>query len=140
MLTIITNVDKLRIRKMDKLIIHCSATPNGRKHEAAEIHKWHLDRGWNGIGYHWVITVDGKLQAGRPEYWMGSHASGHNSKSIGVCMIGTDEFSDEQWAMLKDLIHKKIIQYKGIKVIGHNEVSKKSCPGFDVQQYLRAIL
>lgn len=137
---IMTNIDKLRVKKMDKLIIHCSATPNGRPHEAAELHKWHLDRGWDGIGYHWVITVDGKLQAGRPEYWIGSHARGHNSRSIGVCMIGTDEFSDEQWSVLKNLIHKKMIQYKGIEVIGHNEVSKKSCPGFDVQWYLKTIL
>jgi N-acetyl-anhydromuramyl-L-alanine amidase AmpD len=55
-------------------------------------------------------------------------------------MIGTDEFSDEQWAVLKDLIPKKMIQYKDIEVIGHNQVSKKYCPGFDVQWYLRKIL
>ena len=125
---------------MNKIIIHCSATPNGREHSAEDIHNWHLERGWDGIGYHWVITVDGKLQAGRPEYWKGSHASGHNDKSIGVCMIGTDEFSREQWEVLENLICKKMIEYKGIKVIGNNEISSKSCPGFDVQWYLKTIL
>mgnify|MGYP003642311506 FL=1 len=122
---------------MKELIIHCSATPNGRHHNADEIHRWHLDNGWDGIGYHWVITVDGKLQAGRPEYWMGSHARGHNQSSIGVCMIGTDEFNSEQWAILENLVREKMIQYPGIKVIGHNEVSSKTCPGFDVQWWLK---
>lgn len=125
---------------MNKLIIHCSATPNGRPHEASEIHQWHLDRGWDGIGYHWVITVDGKLQAGRPEYWMGSHASGYNSKSIGVCMIGTDSFDSKQWKILENLVLEKMIQYPDIKVIGHNEVSSKTCPGFDVQWWLKKLL
>ena len=125
---------------MKELIIHCSATPNGRHHDAAEIHRWHQERKptpFDGIGYHWVITVDGKLQAGRPEYWMGSHAKGHNQSSIGVCMIGTDEFNSEQWAILENLVREKMIQYPGIKVIGHNEVSSKTCPGFDVQWWLK---
>ena len=125
---------------MKELIIHCSATPNGRNNTAKDIHQWHLDRGWDGIGYHWVITVDGKLEAGRPEYWMGSHASGHNSNSIGVCLIGTDEFNEIQWHILRDLIKRKMIQYPGIKVIGHNEISDKKCPGFDVQWYSKTII
>ena len=94
----------LKGRVMKKLIIHCSATPNGRYHNAEDIHRWHLEKGWDGIGYHWVITPKGELQAGRPEYWKGSHAYGHNSGSIGVCMIGTDEFSDEQWEVLTNLV------------------------------------
>ncbi len=125
---------------MDRLIIHCSATPNGRNHDASEIHQWHLDRGWDGIGYHWVITVDGKLQAGRPEYWNGSHAKGFNSNSIGVCLIGTDDFNDVQWKILENLVLEKMIQYPDIKVIGHNEISNKTCPGFDVQWWLKKIL
>lgn len=122
---------------MEKLIIHCSATPNGRHHTAAEIHEWHIDRGWSGIGYHWVIRVDGVLESGRPEYWIGSHARGHNINSIGVCMIGTNSFNESQWKILANLIREKKIQYHGIKVIGHNEVSEKECPGFDVQKFLQ---
>lgn len=122
---------------MEKLIIHCSATPNGRHHTAAEIHEWHIDRGWSGIGYHWVIRVDGVLESGRPEYWIGSHARGHNINSIGVCMIGINSFNETQWKILANLIREKKIQYPGIKVIGHNEVSEKECPGFDVQKFLQ---
>jgi hypothetical protein len=132
---IINNLEKL---KMKELIIHCSATPNGRYHNAEDIHRWHLENGWDGIGYHWVITPKGELQAGRPEYWKGSHARGHNN-AIGVCMIGTDEFSDRQWEVLKNLVLEKKIQYPLLKVIGHNEISTKSCPGFDVQWWLKTL-
>jgi hypothetical protein len=128
----------LKGRVMKELIIHCSATPNGRYHNAEDIHRWHLENGWDGIGYHWVITTKGELQAGRPEYWKGSHAKGHNN-AIGVCMIGADEFSDKQWEILTNLVLKKKIEYPLLKVIGHNEISNKSCPGFDVQWWLKNI-
>ena len=121
---------------MKEIIIHCSATPNGRHHTAEDIHRWHLERGWDGIGYHYVITVKGQLQRGRPEYWQGSHARGHNEDSIGICMIGTDEFNLDQWSILENLVRKLIIKYPEAKVMGHNEVSDKKCPGFDVQWWL----
>lgn len=122
---------------MKEIIIHCSATPNGRETSAADIHRWHLENGWDGIGYHHVIRVDGILESGRPEYWKGAHAGSHNPESIGICMIGTDEYSKDQWDILENLVRKKIIEYPGVKVIGHNEVSKKKCPGFDVQWWLK---
>lgn len=138
MIIIITNLESLKVSKIKKLIIHCSATPNGRAHTAEDIHRWHLERGWDGIGYHYVIRVNGKLENGRPEYWTGAHASMHNKESIGVCLIGTDEFSPEQFETLENLVREKMIEYDGIKVIGHNEVSNKSCPGFNVQWWLKS--
>lgn len=125
--------------KIDTIIIHCSATPNGRYHDAEDIHRWHKEKGWDGIGYHWVITIDGKLQAGRPEYWQGAHASGHNKNSIGICLIGNDKFSDEQWQILTNKICEYKIKYPNVKIIGHNEVSTKSCPNFDVQEWLKGL-
>ena len=122
---------------MDKIIIHCSATQNFRHHTAEEIHGWHLARNWDGIGYHYVITVKGKLENGRPEFWMGSHAKGHNKSSIGICMIGTDQYNPVQWHILENLLRKLLIDYSGVKIIGHNEVSDKKCPGFDVQWWLK---
>ena len=121
---------------MKEIIIHCSATPNGRHHTAEDIHRWHLEKGWSGIGYHYVIGVDGIVETGRPEYWMGAHAKGHNKKSIGICLIGTDDFSEDQWCSLKILVSKMICKYQDAKVIGHNEVSSKTCPGFDVQEWM----
>jgi len=124
---------------MNKIIIHCSATPNGRHHAAEEINDWHKQRGWSGIGYHYVITVKGKLEAGRPEYWQGAHAKGHNYKSIGICMIGTDNYSDAQWEVLENLVRELLIKYPDAEVIGHNEVSDKTCPGFNVQWWINKI-
>ena len=124
---------------INKIVIHCSATPNGREHDAAEINRWHLDRGWDGIGYHYVIKVDGVIENGRPEYWTGSHARGHNTNSLGVCIIGMDDYNDLQWNALRSLIDDLLYKYPDAKVIGHNEISKKTCPGFDVQKWLISI-
>ena len=122
---------------MKKIIIHCSATPNGRYHTAEDIHRWHVnDNSWSGIGYHYVIRTDGVSQKGRPEYWEGAHAKGHNKDSIGICLIGTDEFSDGQWIALKHYIGMFLVKYPGVKVMGHNQVSNKTCPGFDVQKWM----
>jgi N-acetyl-anhydromuramyl-L-alanine amidase AmpD len=122
--------------KINKIVIHCSATPNVRYHTAVDVHRWHTERGWSGIGYHYVIRTDGTLDNGRPEYWQGAHASGHNKNSIGICLIGTDEFTPQQWGALKSLITKLQAKYGDPKVIGHNEISEKDCPGFDVQDWL----
>lgn len=124
------------MQTIDRIIIHCSATPNGREDTAEDIHHWHLERGWDGIGYHYVIEVKARLVAGRPEYWKGSHAKGHNKNTIGICMIGTDKFNCDQWSILQNLIRKLKIKYPGVKVVGHNEISDKACPGFDVQEWL----
>ncbi len=133
---ILTNLDNLRIDRMKEIILHCSATPNGRHTTAKDINGWHLDRGWSGIGYHYVIRVDNLLDVGRPEYWEGAHAKGHNHNSIGICMIGTDTYNKEQWSILDTLLRKLLLKYPNAKVIGHNEISDKNCPGFNVQEYM----
>ena len=125
---------------MKEIIIHCSATPNGRHTTAEDIHRWHKEKGWDGIGYHYVIRTDNKLDVGRPEYWTGAHAKGHNKDSIGICMIGTDVYNSDQWKVLANLILELLFKYPEAKVIGHNEVSDKSCPGFDVQWWLKNVL
>lgn len=126
------------MREITEIIIHCSATPNGRYHNAADIHQWHTEfpRNWSGIGYHYVITPKGELENGRPEYWSGAHARGHNKNSIGICLIGTDEYNQDQWSVLKKLLTKLSAKYINAKIIGHNEISRKTCPGFDVQHWL----
>lgn len=121
---------------MKELIIHCSATPNGRDDRAADIHRWHQAQDWAGIGYHYVIPIDGAIEHGRPEYWTGAHCRGHNIDSIGICMIGTDEYSDAQWKALAHLVTGIQHRYPGIEIHGHNEYSTKTCPGFDVQAWL----
>ncbi len=121
---------------INKIVIHCSDSPNGREDTAEDIHRWHKEKGWDGIGYHYVIERKGKLVNGRPEYWQGAHASGNNKNSLGICLIGTDKFTIEQWSILENLVRKLLIKYPSSKIIGHNEVSDKTCPGFDVQKWL----
>ena len=80
---------------------------------------------------------------GRDLNIMGAHAAGYNHKSIGVCMVGgmaddlsaEDNFTDHQWTALKDLIKQLKVDYPDADIIGHNEISKKECPSFDVQKW-----
>ena len=125
------------MREITEIIIHCSASPNGRDDRAEDIHLWHVDRGWCGIGYHYVIELSGNLAAGRPLYWEGAHAKGHNGNSIGICLIGTDEFTLKQMDKLRETVNNLTMFYPKAKVIGHYEVSSKTCPNFDVQQWLK---
>jgi len=121
---------------MIKCVIHCSDSPHGRGTTASDIHQWHLDRGWDGIGYHYVITEDGGIQNGRPEYWKGSHAKGHND-ALGICLIGTDYFTEKQFESLSNLILG--FGFKKDEVVGHYAVSSKTCPNFNVEEFLDRI-
>ena len=76
------------MRKITKIIVHCSATPEGRDYTVADIDRWHRQKGWNGIGYHFVIYRDGSVHTGRDVEVMGAHCTGQNANSIGVCYIG----------------------------------------------------
>ena len=75
-------------RRIDKIIIHCSATPEGKDFTVDQIRQWHLDRGFSDVGYHYVIYRDGSVHRGRPETQVGAHTTGYNSYSIGICYIG----------------------------------------------------
>lgn len=139
------------MRKVNEIIIHCSATrPNWMKgksaeEKVAEIRRWHVrDRGWSDIGYHYVIDRDGTVVKGRPVERAGAHTKGHNKNSIGVCLIGghgsakTDQFLDNftgvQKLELVVLLKKLRSAHQILKVSGHNEYANKACPGFDVQK------
>ena len=132
-------IDKfINPRKIKYLVIHCSDTPNNDKLEALEIHKMHINFGWQGIGYHKVICRSGEIQNGRPEYWIGAHAYGINDISLGVCLIGKDNFNKNQFRSLKKVILKWKSKYPLAIVIGHKDAieTQKSCPNFDVAKWL----
>ena len=76
------------MRPIDSIIIHCSATPEGKHFTAADIRRWHKAQGWSDIGYHYVILLDGTVQEGRPISQPGAHCKGMNARSIGICYIG----------------------------------------------------
>ena len=77
------------MREIEKIIIHCSATIEGQNISAATIKRWHVkDRGWSDIGYHYVIGLDGRIEAGRAVNRIGAHVKGYNKTSIGICYCG----------------------------------------------------
>ena len=116
------------------LVVHCSDTENGENLGALDIHKMHLNFGWNGIGYHKVIRRSGKIENGRPEYWIGAHVKGKNDISLGVCLIGRDYFTELQFSSLEKVLRQWKFLYPDAKILGHCDTgnTSKACPNFDV--------
>lgn len=126
------------MRKLELIVIHCSATPNGRPTTVADIDGWHKKRGFAMIGYHYVIYVDGSIHEGRPLAKIGAHASGYNARSIGICMVGTDEFTKTQWDSLESLVNFLKEKFSIHEVVGHRMLPDvhKDCPGFNVAEWM----
>ena len=136
------------MRKINKIIVHCSATQEGRDFDAAEINRWHLKRGWNGIGYHYVVLLDGTIEYGRSIYKQGAHVKGENEGSIGICYIGgvesecgsngkwiaKDTRTPEQKESLLLLLKTLKKMHTSATIHGHNEFAAKSCPCFDANK------
>ncbi len=124
---------------INKIIIHCSDTPDEEHITAADIHLMHLGFGWDGIGYHKVILRDGIIENGRPLFWKGAHTYGINDESLGICLIGKTQFEPEQFLSLKILLleWKKI--YPKTMILGHRDsiITKKTCPNFNVHQWCK---
>lgn len=122
---------------INAVTVHVSDSPQGRGDDAETIHNWHVQRGFDGIGYHFVILEDGSIQAGRPEYWQGAHVSGHNQSNIGICLIGEGgDATDEQLDSLFQLIRGLENKYGKLDVSGHRDYTEtKTCPGFDVKPW-----
>ena len=134
------------IREVEYLVVHCSATPEDMDIGAEEIRKWHLQRGWFDIGYHYVITRSGEVQKGREDNVPGAHARGVNERSLGICLVGGVEsnnkkavanFTHAQWDALEDLLKDLKLKYQQAEVLGHRDLPRvgKACPSFDVRSW-----
>ena len=125
--------------KIKFLIVHCSDTPDKHDVDASFIHNMHLKFGWDGIGYHKVILRSGKIEDGRPEYWIGAHVKGKNEISLGVCLIGKDKFTKNQFISLKRILKTWKKKYPSAKILGHKDTgnTNKTCPNFDVITWSR---
>jgi len=128
------------MRNINKVIVHCSDTPASMDIGAKTIKDWHInDRNFSDIGYHFVIRRSGLIEFGRPVELSGAHAKGHNDESIGICLVGRDSFTPEQFKALKSLYNScQNIFGLDITAHGHNEFnSHKTCPNFEVSNYIK---
>lgn len=146
------------MRRIDQIVIHCTATPNGRWTTTADIDAWHVKRGFRrdpvarnafnpeltAIGYHHVIYINGTLATGRSHDEIGAHARGYNATSLGVALVGTDRFSARQWHALRELIDalthpqgRRPARYPNVSLLGHRDLPDvhKDCPGFSVAEW-----
>lgn len=130
------------MRTITKIIIHCTATPQGRNHTLADVDGWHKERGFKSIGYHYLIDTAGKVLTGRPESEIGAHCLNHNANSIGICYVGgmtadmrqaKDTRTPEQKEALKTLVADLQERYPSVTVHGHCEFAAKDCPSFNVK-------
>ena len=130
------------MRKIDKIIIHCSATKEGKHFTVQDIDCWHRARGFAKIGYHYVIYLDGSIHKGRDESLLGAHCLGYNAISIGICYVGgldasgnpKDTRTEEQKTALKNLVGELKIKYPKATIHGHNEFAAKACPCFNAKK------
>ena len=128
------------------IILHCSATREGQDIKAKTIKQWHKDRGFDDIGYHYVIDLDGTIEKGRDEELVGAHCKGHNATSIGICYVGgcdknmkpKDTRTPEQKRSMLSLVRKLVNKYKipVTQIWAHHDFDKhKACPSFDVSEF-----
>jgi len=141
------------MREITHIVMHCTATPATSDIGATDVHRWHLQRGWSGIGYHFVIRRNGKMEPGREIEKKGAHVAGFNAKSIGISLAGgvasngqtpVDNFTEDQLIAGRDLVLDLMATYRVPtgNVMGHNEVirsitqgSPKACPVFSMERF-----
>lgn len=134
-------------RNIKEIIVHCTATPEGRPVTIKEITNWHKQRGFSTIGYHYVVMLDGSVQNGRDVNVSGAHCTNHNSISIGVCYVGgcdknmnaKDTRTDAQKRALLDLLKRLRTIYPTAKIYGHRDFANKECPSFDARNEYKNI-
>ena len=129
---------------MKYIVIHCADTFADMDIGAKEIYQWHRQRGWSEIGYHYVIRRSGEVEAGRPENKPGAHVAGHNTGSIGICLVGGKarardnpcNFTRQQWSALENFVRILTLEYPQAEVLGHTDLDAgKSCPTFNVKAW-----
>lgn len=132
------------MRKITHIVVHCTATPEGRAHTVADVRQWHKAKGWADIGYHWLVRLDGTIEKGRDEAIAGAHVANHNSTTIGVVYVGgvaknTLTPKDTRTAAQKNALLKLLKElkqrYPGAAILGHRDFPgvAKACPSFDAR-------
>lgn len=148
-------------KSTDTLVVHCSATRATQDIGVAEITRWHQAKGWETIGYHFVIRRDGTVEPGRLVQMIGAHVQGHNATSIGICLVGglaadgnaENNFTPEQFQQLRALLVQLLLAFPDCRIVGHRDLSPdsdgdgkieprewiKACPSFDVAAWCKTV-
>lgn len=143
------------MREITHIVLHCSATKAGRNYTVADLDRWHKERGFRKIGYHYVIYLDGTIHPGRGLGEVGAHVAGNNARSIGICYIGgldaagkpADTRTPEQKASMLFLLQSLREKFPKAEICGHRDFSPdmngngiiepwewmKACPCFDAK-------
>lgn len=130
-------------RRITEIIVHCTATPEGRDVSVDEIRRWHKQQGWSDIGYHYVVARNGRVEPGRPIDIAGAHCVGHNTHSVGVVYVGglaadgrtpKDTRTTMQRNELRRLLVALKMIYPEAKIYGHRDFAAKACPSFDAKK------
>ena len=130
-------------RKITEIIVHCTATQEGKNFTVSDITRWHKQRGFSTIGYHYVIYLDGTIHLGRDVNISGAHCENHNSHSIGVCYVGglasdgktpKDTRTQAQKNALVALLRELRRIYPMARIYGHRNFANKACPSFDAKR------
>jgi len=128
------------MRDLKRIVLHCSATEDGKDYTVEQIRRWHLNRKFRDIGYHYVIYRDGTIHQGRPIDEVGAHVKGHNADTVGICYIGglvngkaTDTMTMHQEIAWLKLVHSLRMVFGYMTIHGHNEFANKACPCFVVK-------
>lgn len=127
------------MRKIDEIIVHCTATKAGKHFDVNDVRRWHLQRNFRDIGYHYLILLDGTVQQGRPVAEVGAHCTGQNTCSIGVCYVGgiaasgrpADTRTPQQRQALRNLLTDLKQQFPKAVIHGHRDFANKACPCFN---------
>lgn len=136
------------MRLINEIVVHCTATPDGREFSVAQIDAMHRQRGFDGIGYHYLIGLDGTVREGRPVERAGAHVAGRNANTIGISYVGgidragkpKDTRTAAQKRALLSLITELCERFPSImRVSGHREYANKACPCFDARAEYGAI-
>lgn len=134
-------------RKITEIIVHCTATREGKDYSVNQVREWHKARGFSDIGYHYLIHLNGGLEEGRNLSIAGAHCVGHNTNSIGVCYVGgldsegnpKDTRTREQKIALKTLLTSLRIAFPDAEIHGHCDFAAKACPCFDATEEYREL-
>ncbi len=141
------------MRPIHTAVVHCTATPEGKPFTVADIDRMHRARGWAGIGYHFLILLDGTVAVGRPIDRVGAHVQGHNTGSVGIAYVGgvtasgkgKDTRTPAQKESLRRLLADLVAKHPIKRILGHRDLSPdmnrdgkispsewvKECPCFD---------